>query len=130
MYPSLAPLLTNIELMEDRFHDVLQNRRAIFFSTRKQIVFPFVDLNHALPVQTFEYGNTRLFGSSQRRRAVGNTVSDMAGSRFKPQTSLSRDERVTVRLTCYSSIRDKFNALIFFFFRTQTLCSEYSPASN
>ena len=36
---------------------------------------------------------------SQRRRAVGNTVSDLTGPRFEPQTSRSRDERVTARPT-------------------------------
>ena len=32
-------------------------------------------------------------------RAVGNAVSDLTGPRFKPQTSRSRDERVTARPT-------------------------------
>ena len=36
---------------------------------------------------------------SQRWRAVGNTVSNLTGSRFEPQTSRSRDERVTARPT-------------------------------
>ena len=36
---------------------------------------------------------------SQRWRAVGNTVSDLTGPRFEPQTSRSRDERVTARPT-------------------------------
>ena len=36
---------------------------------------------------------------SQRWRAVGNTVSDLTGPRFEAQTSRSRDERVTARLT-------------------------------
>ena len=36
---------------------------------------------------------------SQRWRAVGNTVFDLTGPRFEPQTSRSRDERVTVRPT-------------------------------
>ena len=31
----------------------------------------------------------------QRWRAVDNTVSDLTGPRFEPQTSRSRDERVT-----------------------------------
>ena len=30
-------------------------------------------------------------------RAVGNTASDLTGSKFEPQTSRSRDERVTAR---------------------------------
>ena len=36
---------------------------------------------------------------SQQRQAVGNTVSDLTGPIFKPQTSRSRDERVTARPT-------------------------------
>ena len=36
---------------------------------------------------------------SQQWRAVGNTVSDLTGPRFEPQTSRSRDERVTARPT-------------------------------
>ena len=41
-------------------------------------------------------GNTVSFKEmSQRWRAVGNTASDLTGSRFEPQTSRSRDERVT-----------------------------------
>ena len=35
----------------------------------------------------------------QRWRAFGSTVSDLTGSKFKPQTSRSRDERVTARTT-------------------------------
>ena len=31
----------------------------------------------------------------QRWRAVGNVVSDLTGPRFEPQTSRSREERVT-----------------------------------
>ena len=31
----------------------------------------------------------------QRWRAVGNTVSNLTGPRYEPQTSRSRDERVT-----------------------------------
>ena len=43
-------------------------------------------------------GNTAPFEeTSQRWRAVGNTVSDLTGPRFEPQTSRSRDERVTAR---------------------------------
>ena len=43
-------------------------------------------------------GNTAPFEKmSQRWRAVGNTVFDLTGPRFKPQTSRSRDERVTAR---------------------------------
>ena len=43
-------------------------------------------------------GNTALFEEMlQRWRAVGNTVSDLTGSRFEPQTSRSRNERVTAR---------------------------------
>ena len=35
----------------------------------------------------------------QRWRAVGNTVSDLTSPRFEPQTSCSRNERVTARPT-------------------------------
>ena len=43
-------------------------------------------------------GNTAPFEEmSQRWRAVGNTVSDLTGPRFEPQTSRSRDKRVTAR---------------------------------
>ena len=41
----------------------------------------------------------------QRWRAVGNTVSDLTGPRFEPQTSGSRDERVTARPTGRSNIK-------------------------
>ena len=45
-------------------------------------------------------GNTASFEEmSQRRRTVGNTVFDLTGPRFEPQTSRSRDERVTARPT-------------------------------
>ena len=45
-------------------------------------------------------GNTAPFEEmAQRWRAVGNTVSDLTGPRFEPQTSRSRDERVTARPT-------------------------------
>ena len=45
-------------------------------------------------------GNTTSFEEmSQRWRAVGNTVSDLTGPRFEPQTSCSRDESVTARPT-------------------------------
>ena len=36
---------------------------------------------------------------SQRWRATGNTVYDLTGPRFEPQTFRSRDERVTARPT-------------------------------
>ena len=46
-------------------------------------------------------GNTVPFKEMlQRWRAVGNTVSDLTGRRFEPQTFRSRDERVTARPTC------------------------------
>ena len=48
-------------------------------------------------------GNTAPFEKmSQRWRAVGNTVSDLTGPRFGPQTSRSKDERVTARPTNWS----------------------------
>ena len=36
---------------------------------------------------------------SQQQRAVGNTASELTGVRVVPQTSLSRDKRVTARPT-------------------------------
>ena len=50
----------------------------------------------------FRPGNTApLEEMLQRWRAVGNTVSDLTGPRFEPQTSCSRDERVTARRTAW-----------------------------
>ena len=41
-------------------------------------------------------GDTGLFEEiSQRWRVVGNTVSDLTGPRFEPQTSRSRSKRAT-----------------------------------
>ena len=46
---------------------------------------------------------------SQRWRAVGNTVSDLTGPRFQPQTSSAENERVaaqsTVRLESRANLR-------------------------
>ena len=45
-------------------------------------------------------GSTALFEEIRSGGgAVGNIVSDLTGSKFKPQTSRFRDERVTVRTT-------------------------------
>ena len=45
-------------------------------------------------------GNTASFKEmSQRWQAIGNTVLDLTGPRFEPQTSRSRDEGVTARPT-------------------------------
>ena len=56
-------------------------------------------------------GNTASFEEmSQWWRAVGNTVSDLTGPRFKPQTSRSRDKRVTARPT--GRYIEKFGFLI------------------
>ena len=44
-------------------------------------------------------GNTAFEEMSQQWRAVGNTVSDLTGSRFELQTCRSRDEHVTPRPT-------------------------------
>ena len=47
---------------------------------------------------TTEPGNTVPFKSIlQRWRAVDNTVSNLTGPRFEPQTFLSRNERITAR---------------------------------
>ena len=56
---------------------------------------------------------------SQRWRSVGNTVCDLTGPRFEPQTSRSRDERLNTRPTgryfefCYSRKQYCTSALIF-----------------
>ena len=55
-------------------------------------------------------GNTApLKEMSQWWRVVGNTVSDMTGPKFEPQTSRSRDERATARPTgrycCKSTLK-------------------------
>ena len=45
-------------------------------------------------------GNTVPFEEmSHRWRAIGNAVSDLTGPRFEPQTTRSREERVTARTT-------------------------------
>ena len=45
-------------------------------------------------------GNTASFEEmSQQWRPVGNSVSDLTGPRFEPQTSRSKNERITVRPT-------------------------------
>ena len=47
-------------------------------------------------------GNTALFEvMSQRWRAIDNTVSDLTGVRFEPQTSHSRDESVTAGMVLF-----------------------------
>ena len=56
-------------------------------------------------------GNTAFFEEmSQLWQAVGNIVSDLTGSGFKPQTSRSRDERVTARPT---GVFDNMKRLIY-----------------
>ena len=46
-------------------------------------------------------GNTAPFKEmSPGWRAVGNTVSDLTGTKFEPQTSRSRDERVNYKCKC------------------------------
>ena len=53
-------------------------------------------------------GNTAPFEeTSQQWRAVGNTVSNLTGPRFEPQTSRSRDECVTARPTGRSISKKK-----------------------
>ena len=48
-------------------------------------------------------GNTAPFKEMLLRwRVFGNTVSNLTGPRFAPQTSPSRDERVTARSTGWS----------------------------
>ena len=46
---------------------------------------------------SFRPGNTASFEEMlQRRRAVNNTVSDLTGLKFEPQTSRTRDQSVTL----------------------------------
>ena len=65
-------------------------------------------------------GNTAPFEEmSLRWRAIGNTVSDLTGPRFEPQTSRSRDERVTARpqvekFNCPIPSAKKFNLKVGF----------------
>ena len=74
-------------------------------------------------------GNTATFeGMLQRWRAVGNTVFDLTGLRFEPQTSRSRDERVTVQPTgrskneiSYKSLCPLFNCFYFRYFRSRLI---------
>ena len=65
-------------------------------------------------------GSTTSFKEmSQRWRSVGNTLCDLTGPRFEPQTSRSRDERLNTRPTgryfefCYSRKQYCTSALIF-----------------
>ena len=54
-------------------------------------------------------GNTAPFEEmSQRWRTVGNTASNLTGPRFEPQTSRSRDERVTARPTERGELLDRW----------------------
>ena len=56
--------------------------------------------NRATSLSTSLRPGTQLFEEmSQRWLTVGNTVSDLTGPRFEPQTSLSRGERTTARPT-------------------------------
>ena len=49
-------------------------------------------------VASFRPGHAAYFKEIlQRWRAIGNTVSDLTGPRFEPQTSSSRDDRVTAQ---------------------------------
>ena len=51
---------------------------------------------------------------SQRRRAVGNTVSDLIGPRSEPQSSIPRDERVTSQPTGgYTVMLFNFKIIVF-----------------
>ena len=53
-------------------------------------------------------GSTSLFEEFlQRRRAIGNTVSDLTGPRYEPQNSRFRDEHVTARPTGRHSLASK-----------------------
>ena len=67
--------------------------------TSNQIKPFFYSLYAKPPISaSLRLGNIARFEEmSQRWRAVGNTVFDLTGPRYEPQTSRSRDERVTAR---------------------------------
>ena len=55
--------------------------------------------------------------TSQRWRVVGNTVSDLTGPRFEPQTSRSIDECVTARPIENSLFADNSSKIVFRWYR-------------
>ena len=58
--------------------------------------------------------NTAFFENMlQRWQAVGNTVSDLTGPRFEPQTSRSRDEDVTARPTGHHKVFIRYRYVIY-----------------
>ena len=52
-------------------------------------------------------GNTASFEMLQQWHTIGNTVSDLTGLRFEPQTSRSRDERIKARPTAWFHVTCK-----------------------
>ena len=95
---------------------------VLFALKKKSLIIHFYQIKSNLSLYSLHYaeacnelagpisaslrpGNTAPFEEMlQRWRAVGNTVSDLTGPRFEPQTSRSRDERVTARPTGRLSI--------------------------
>ena len=77
--------------------------------------FPWIGSRHQWKRVTIELeglisasllpGNTDPFEEmSQRRRAAGDTASDLIGPNFETQASRSRDERVTAQLTRFQKL--------------------------
>ena len=60
-------------------------------------VDPYLYADYQIFRYTCCYTSKRV--TSLAGRAVGNAVSDLTGLRFKPQTSRSRDDRITARPT-------------------------------
>ena len=62
--------------------------------------------------ESLRRGNTASFEEILNRwRTVGNTLSDLTGLRLEPQTSRSKDERVTARPMCRFKFKDQFYTL-------------------
>ena len=73
-------------------------------------------------------GNTGPFEEmSQRWRAIGNTVSDMTGPRFEPQTSHSTDESIAVRPTVPKLEKQFFNFFAFLLWRIKVSVRNSRP---
>ena len=71
-------------------------------------------------------GNTAPFEEmSMRWRAVGNTVSDLTGPRFEPQTSCCRDEHVTARPTGRYTRNSKIIVFVTLLHSHIVPCTEY-----
>ena len=54
--------------------------------------------------QRFDTATASSEEMSQQWQVIANTVSDLTGQRVEPQTSRSRDERITARPTCLNQV--------------------------